>query len=198
MASRKGRKNLVRDGDTLTNQHGVTVTLDEKKALESLVAKANKKRAKMLDEASTLPRLIAGQPTGDTVGSLQLMGKESDFIVTKKTASLQRFTSRQQFDNYLNNLERVTQPNYVEERIRLYKRNFTNSLRNVYGWEESKDIIMKIRMMKPEDYMRMVESDETLEISYVPSDVRVEGRLNQIRAALGMKLKDEWYDEEYE
>ncbi len=193
---RKGRKNLRRTDEGLLNQYGVTFSEDEKRALVNAVNRANRKRSKMLKEAATLPRMVSGRATGDTVGSLQLMGKESDFILAKKTKSLQRFRSREQFENYMNTLERVNSKDYLTDRIRLYKRNHMKALENAYG-DDAKDVIMKIRMMKPDDYMKMVQQDESLEISYVYDPSARTGKLNQIRASMGMKLKEEEIDEEY-
>ena len=67
------------------------------------------------------------------------------------------------------------------------------ALENAFG-DDAKDVIMKIRMMKPEDYMRMIEQDETLEISYIYDPTARAGKLNQIRASMGMRLKDESMD----
>lgn len=190
-----GRKNLKKTGDgQLLNQHGVKFTEAEKRRLESLVNSANYRRRKMIKDASKLPRKYEGVDTGDTIGSLKLMGKESDFILAKRTKSLQRFRTMDQFDEYVKRLEKVNSPNYLRERIRQYKRNYITSLNNVYG-EKAKDVAMKIRMMKPDEYMKLVESDESLEISYnYPED---QSKLNRIRAALGMNLKDdEWLDED--
>lgn len=178
----------------LVNQYGVVFTPDEKKALESSVNRANAKRKKMLKEAATLPRMVRGQPTGDTVGSLQLMGKESDFILARKTKSLQRFRTREDYDRYMKNLTRVNSPNYLDDRIRLYKRNHMKALENAFG-DDAKDIIMKIRMMKPKDYMKMVQSDEGLEIGYIYDPSQASGRLNQMRASLGMKLKEDIFND---
>ena len=191
-----GRKNLKKVDGGLQNQYGVVFTPEEKKALEYAVNTANRKRAKMLEEAAKLPRKLYGQETGDTVWSLQLMGKESDFILQRKTKSLQRFQTKEAYNRYMKNLQRVNSKDYITNRIRQYKHNFTKSLLEVYG-PDAADIALKVRMMKPHEYMKMVEADETLEIRYEPSDVKISGRLNQIRAALGMKLKDEWSDETY-
>lgn len=189
-----GRKNLKKtEAGNLVNQYGVTFTPQEKRALENAVNTANRKRARMLKEAATLPRMVSGRDTGDTVGSLQLMGKESDFILSKKTKSLQRFRDREQYDRYMKNLRRVNSPEYLDDRIRLYKRNYMKALENAYG-DEAKDVMMKIRMMKPRDYMKMVEQDEILEINYHYTPTERTGKLNQIRAALGMKLKEESID----
>ena len=194
-----GRKNLKKtDAGNLVNQFGVVFTPAEKRALENMVNTANRKRSRMLKEAATLPRMVSGRDTGDTIGSLQLMGKESDFILAKRTKSLQRFKTREQYDQYIESLKRVNSPNYLDDRIRAYKRNFTKTLESVYG-DEAKDVIMKVRMMKPRDYMRMVESDESLEIgAVIPSDAKVPGRLNELRRSLGMKEKPEFFEEEYD
>lgn len=184
-----GRKNLKRVEGGLENQYGVVFTADEKKALEQAVNTANRKRKRMLEQEAKLPRMVGGKDTGDTVASLQLMGKESDFILQRKTKSLQRFKTREDYDRYMKNLDRVNKRDYITERVRLYKRNHMAALENAYG-DEAKDVIMKIRMMKPADYMKMVQSDETLEISYIYDPSARSGKLNQMRASMGMKLKE--------
>lgn len=191
----KGRKNLVKlDTGELQNQFGVVFTTDEKKALEQAVNTANRKRARMLKAEAKLPRMVGGKDTGDTVASLQLMNKESDFILQRKTKSLQRFRSKEDYDRYMKNLQRVNKRDYITERVRLYKRNHMKAIENAYG-DEAKDIVMKIRMMKPADYMKMVQSDEMLEISYIYDPSARSGKLNQLRGSLGMKLKEEGMDE---
>ena len=188
---KKGTKNLKRlDDGRLQNQNGVIFTEAEKKALERLVNSANAKRVKMLKMEATLPRMVRGVDTGQTIGQLQLMGKESDFIITRKSKSLQRFNSRADFDKYMSYLEKVNRKDYIRDRIRLYKRNYIKALQNVSG-DLSKDIQMKVRMMKPDEYMRMVESNEELEINFFYTTQQLEGKLNQIRAALHMKLKED-------
>lgn len=188
---KKGTKNLKRlDDGRIQNEHGVVFTEAEKKALERLVNSANAKRTKMLKMEATLPRMVRGVDTGQTIGQLQLMGKESDFIITRKSKSLQRFNTRADFDKYMSYLEKVNRKDYIRDRIRLYKRNYIKALQNVSG-DLSKDIQMKVRMMKPEQYMRMVASNEELEINFFYTTQQLEGKLNQIRAALHMKLKED-------
>ena len=191
----QGRKNLKTNAaGNIVNQHGVEFTAEDKRALVNAVNRANAKRRKMLKETATMPRMVRGKPSGDTVGSLQLMGKESDFIIAKKTKSLQRFTTREQYDKYMTALGKVNSPDYVNDRIRLYKRNHMTALRDAYG-DDAKDIIMKIRMMKPEDYRKAVTQNEELEIGYTYTPEERSAKLNSMRAALGMKLKDDYFDD---
>lgn len=189
-----GRKNLKKVAGGLQNQYGVVFTPEEKKALEQAVNTANRKRARMLEQEAKLPRKVAGVDTGDTVASLQLMGKESDFILQRKTKSLQRFQTKEDYNRYMKNLQRVNSRDYITERVRLYKRNHMKAIENAYG-DEAKDVVMKIRMMKPADYMKMVQSDEMLEISYIYDPSARSGKLNQLRASMGMKLKEEPEDD---
>ena len=180
-----GKKNLKKVAGGLQNQYGITFTQEQKKALERAVDKSNYRRKKMMAEEEKL---------NPNISQLRLMGKESDYIVSRQSKSLQGFKSMEEYEKYMDKQSRIQSGEYLEDKARLYKKNFTKSLLETYG-EEAKDIAMKIRMMKPMDYMKMVASDETLEIRYVPSDMKVSGRLNQIRASLGMKLKEDWADE---
>ena len=192
MAGRKkGSKNLARVGDSYFNQHRVEITVEEKRELENEVRKANRLRKKMLAEEAELPRKVYGVEIEDKVSSLQAMGKESDFIVSQKSASLQRFRSREDFERYRDYLKRVNSKGYIDERTREYKRNYAKALDNAFG-DEAKDIKMKIRMMKPADYRRIIQQDETLEISYVYNPNESFEKLEEIRGALGMKSKEDW------
>lgn len=197
---RGGRKektpNLKKlDGGNVQNMHGVVFTQEERKRLESAVNTANQKRMKMLKAEANLPRKKGGKDTGDMVRSLQSMGKESDFIITRKSKSLQQFKSREHYERFMDNLARVNSPDYITTRVRMYKKNHMKALENVFG-DDAKDVIMKIRMMKPEDYMKLIQSDEDLEVSYIYDPSARNGKLNRIRKALGMKEKDFWDDEE--
>lgn len=177
---KKGKPNLIKlDDGSVKNQHGVVFTETEKKALESAVNSANRKRMKMLEKEGQLPRTKGGVDTGDTVRSLHLMGTESDFILARKSKSLQRFKSREEFEIYLDNIRRVNSPDYLDERTRLYKRNHMKALENVFG-DEAKGIIMKIRMMKPEEYRELIQSDEDMEIGYIYDPSALAGRLEQM------------------
>lgn len=191
----EGRKNLKKIDGGVVNQHGVTFTNEEKKALERAANNANRKRKRMLEQEGQLPRKVAGKDTGQTVSTLQVMGKESDFIISRKSKSLQRFKTKEDYNRYMDSLKAVNSPTYLDDRTRLYKRNHMKALENVFG-DEAKDVIMKIRMMKPEEYRRMLQSDEMLEVGYVYDPSARAGKLNQIRASLGMNLKEEEFDDE--
>lgn len=198
--AKQGRKagvpNLKKtEAGLLQNQFGIEFTPQEKRALEIAANTANRKRARMLAEEAMLPRKVMGKDTGDTVATLQLMGKESDFIIAKRSKSLQRFKSKEEYNRYMENLKRVNSRDFIPERIRMYKRNHMKALQNAFG-DDAKDVVMKIRMMKPKDYQRMIQADEFLEINYVYDPSQRTGKLNQIRASLGMKLKESEFDEE--
>lgn len=171
-------------GKPLKNKWGVEFTEAEKKALITATNRSNAMRNK------DLANMNAEQT------QLYTLGKESDFILTRQHADLQRFKTREEFEDYMTKQSRIHGGEYIKDRARAYKMNFINSLMDTYG-DEAKDIAMKVRMIPPEKYIKMVAENEKLEIRYTPSDMKVVGRLNQLRTELGMKLKDEWFDETY-
>lgn len=186
----KGTPNLKKTADgELLNQHGVTFTQAERKELERLANKANKQRMKQLKEEAALPRMKGGKDTGDKVGTLQLMGKESDFIISRKHKSLQKFKSREAFEKYLDNLRIVTSRDYIDKRTELYKDNHIKALENVFG-HDADDVIAKIREMDNKEYRKKLQSDEDLEVSYVYDPSAAAGKLNKIRRALGMEMQE--------
>lgn len=183
-----GRKNLTKTELGYLNQYGVQFTEEQKRALERAVDRSNYRRKKMIAEVDKVDQ---------NANQLRLMGKESDFIISRQSKSLQRFKSMEDFERFMDKQDRIQSGEYLADRARMYKQNFSKALLETYG-DEAKDIVMKVRMMKPEEYIKMVAEDEVLEIRYVPSDMKVSGRLNQLRAHLGMKLKEDWVDEIYE
>lgn len=198
MAQRKGRRkgstNLKRTSSgNLVNKHGVTFTPEEKRAMTNAVRAANRKAAKMKAETDQIPRRVGGKDTGQKLGELRLMNREENFTLQKRSMSLNRIKSRSQFEKYMKELDYINDDPqaYVEDKIRGYKRNFTKALRENFG-DEAKDIEMKIRMMKPQQYMELVESNDELRIEYVyPDKDGASWKLEEMRAALGMPSKEE-------
>lgn len=187
---RSGRKNLkYLDDGSIVNQYGVTFTDAEKRYLESKVVLANRKRKQMLQKEGQLPRRANGQTLQDRVATLHLMGKESDFILAKKSKSLQRFRSREQFDSYVKNLERVLEPDYVDKRTEQYRQNYITALERAFG-SEADDLISHIKSLTPEAFRERIASDEDLEIHYIYPTDDVNARLNELRVGWGIPPKD--------
>lgn len=176
-----GRKNLVKVEGGYQNQYGVTFTEQQKKDLERSVNRSNYQRKKMQKEADTLNPQNA---------QLRLMGKESDFIISRQSKSLQQFKSMEDYERFMDKQARIQSGDYLDEATRHYKRNYMKALDNAFG-DDVKDIKMKVRMMKPEEFRKKVESDELTEIGYIYDPQSRSGKLNQIRASFGMKQKEE-------
>lgn len=181
----EGRKNLKKVPGGFQNQHGVTFTVEQRKALERAVNRSNYQRKKMQAEADKL------NPNNS---QLRLMGKESDFILSRQSKSLQRFKSLEDFEKYMDKQARIASGEYLEDMTRLYKRNYMQALENVFG-DDAKDVKMKVRMMKPADFRRLVESDELAEIGFIYDPSARQGKLNQIRASFGMRQKEDLFDD---
>lgn len=183
-----GRKNLVRVEGGYRNQHGVTFTEEEKKALETAVNTANRKRNRMLKAEA--------DATGQSVEVLRIMDKESDFILAPKTKSLQRFKSKEAYENYLANLQNVNRREYVDERTIQYRENYNTALDNAFG-DEANDIKEALNNMSPKEYREFVaEADDVLEIGYIYLPSRRTEKLNEIRSKLGLETVEVPDDEE--
>lgn len=176
-----GRKNLVKVDGGYQNQYGVTFTEQQKKDLERFVNRSNYQRKKMQNEADTLNPHNA---------QFRLMGKESDFIISRQSKSLQQFKSMEDYERFIDKQARIQSGEYLDEATRHYKRNYMKALDNAFG-DDAKDIKMKVRMMKPEEFRKKVESDELTEIGYIYDPQSRSGKLNQIRASFGMKQKED-------
>lgn len=204
----KGVKNLKRIDGGFLNQNDVFFTEQEKKALESAVRKSKREQKKLREIFDPLAYKIEGRETGATVGQMRLMGKEADFSIADKTASLQRFRSHEEYERYMKNLNRVNSKGYIHERARLYKRNYQTALTDPQSglglaYDDVSDILMKIRTMKPDEYIKQVASNEELEIGYLYDDGNgsIQQKLNAIRSALGLKhreLEEFWDGDEYD
>ena len=184
-----GRKpktpNLKRVEGGYQNQYGVTFSEEQKKALERAVRRSNYKRDKQIKAEDAMVT-----PSGRSNAQLRIMGKESDFIIARQSRSLQGFKSMADYEAFMDKQARIQSGEYLNDRTRLYKANHMQALKNVFG-DDAKDVIMKIRMMKPEKYREMLQKDEFLEVSYVYDPSALSGKLNQIRQSLGMKTKED-------
>ena len=177
-----GRKekvpNLKKVEGGYQNQYGVIFTPEQKKALENSVRRSNYAREKQLNaeygKANALQRYLS---------------QESDFIITRQSRSLQGFKSMADYEAFLDKQSRIQSGEYLADRTRLYKANHMQALKNVFG-DEAKDVIMKIRMMKPEEYREMIKKDVFLEVNYIYDPSAMQGKLNQIRKSLKMKEKE--------
>lgn len=175
-----GRKNLKKTETGYINQYGVEFTKEQKRALERAVDRSNYRRKKQIAEADAL------RPENK---QLRLMGKESDFIVSRQTKSLQRFKSMEDYEKYMDKQARIQSGEYLEERTKLYKRNYMKAVQNELG---DSGIAMKIRMMKPEKFRELVETHgDDMEISYIYDPHAQIARRNRIRELLGMKPVDD-------
>lgn len=183
-----GKKNLKKVDGGVLNQHGVLFTQEQKKALERAVNRSNYQRKKMLAEEERL---------NPQATQLRLMGKESDFIITRQSKSLQRFKSMEEYEAFMDKQARIQSGEYLADKTRLYKQNYIKAVRNEL---EDEGIAMRIRMMKPEDFRKLVETmGDDMEISYVYDPTTKLARRNKIRSLIGLREIDEedpFYNEE--
>ena len=187
---RTGRKNLKRlDDGRIKNQHGVIFTEEERRKLVSAVNQSQAKRRKQLEEVAKLPRTNRGKKTGDTLATKLDSGYEPDFIITAKSKSLQRFQNKREYTRYMNYLKRVNSGEYLNDRTRLYKKNYIQAIKNVHG-ADADDIVKKVRYMRLDKFRKMIEQDELLEIAYVYTTEDLAGERERLRESFGMEEEE--------
>ncbi len=180
---KKGSPNLQRKGKKIINKHDVAFSEKEKRKLESLVNSANRKRRRMLQQEADLPRMLGGKDTGQKIKDLQTMGKESDFILAKKSKSLHKFRSKEEYRRYIKNLSRVVDRDYIAKRVELYRKNQIKALKNIYG-KDAAPVIKILKKLSLKDYMRAVQSDELLELEYLYDPREAAAKLGYFQQAL--------------
>lgn len=194
----KGSKNLVRTDDYIINQYGVQITKDEYRRLQNAVRTANRKRKQMEEYFSNMPLMMGKKPSPQTRDQLRLMGQELDVMIRKRSAAVNRFTNRKEFENYLNATIRTTKTDYIRERGVLYKKNTIAAIHKEFGMfpELANGLAMKIQMMPQKQFIDLIGSDELFEIHYIYSAQEKLRQLMRMRDALGMKSKYDDYEDE--
>lgn len=191
-------KNLIRTDDYITNQFGVKISQDEVKRMQSLVRRVNYKRNKMIKEFADKPLYYGGKKLDEDRRQLSLMGEEMDIMIRKRSAAVNQFGSKKEFNAYVRQLERVADTDYMEYRSRLYKRNLMKAIEEKYANfpDQTKGILMKIRMMKPEEFQKLIGTDRLFQIKEHYMLGGALNRLANMRERLGLRPLDLEDDEE--
>lgn len=125
MAREKGVKNLINVGyGSRVNQHGVRFTASEMKIFRNQVQRLNKKSDAYKDRV----RLLKEQSKYGKGSRVKI-----DPLFSKKSASLQRFKTREQFERYSATLRRQSSKSYTPGRFRTEKENFKEAIRSVFN-----------------------------------------------------------------
>jgi hypothetical protein len=181
--NRKGNKNLEKVGEGFRNKEGVFFTKEDKKLLESKVNSANAKRRRILKDRNEDVRTILGVPQDYTVGE-DFASK--DFLLVKKTKSLQRFKSKAQFNKYLEYLDKVNSRDYIDKKVEIYKQNYITSIQNTFSSDGDK-AIDKIKNMSTKEFAKLVNSELYSGIQYIYSPEEYSIRLEGLNAILGVE-----------
>lgn len=192
-------KNLIRKDDYITNQYGVKISQDEVQRMQSLVRKVNYKRNKMIKEFADKPLYYGKKKLDENRTQLSLMGEELDLVIRKRSAAVNQFTDKRSFNAYVKRLEKVADTSYIDYRTKLYKRNLMKTIEEKYAAypELTKGIVMKIRMMKPEQMQQLIGSDRLFQIKEHYSLGGDMTRLQNMRERLGLRQIDLEDEEEY-
>ena len=136
MARKKGSKRLIDVGyGSRENKFGVRFTASEMKKLRNEVRRVNKRL-----ETYTRQMQRIRQSNRNTIDSRIPV----EPLFEKKSSSLQRFRSKDEFKNYLSKLRRQGSDRYINYRIEVEKENFKQAIRSVFSPNEAETLIRKI------------------------------------------------------
>lgn len=196
MAKKKGPgrrgPNLKRQDGFIINQHGVKITEEEARQLRNIVQKVNRKAAAMEKEFEGQPLFYGSRQLDENRQQLKLMGEEMDIMIRRRSAALQNFTTKRQFNAYLKNAQRAADRDYLDYRGKLYKRNLMAAIETQYKEfpELTKGLLMKIRMMPQREFQKMIGTNRALQIGFVYSLSQRMTQLMAMRESLGIRSPD--------
>ena len=196
MAKKKGPgrrgPNLKRQDGYIINQHGVKITEEEARQLRNIVQKVNRKAAAMEKEFEGQPLFYGSRQLDENRQQLKLMGEEMDIMIRRRSAALQEFTSKRQFNAYLKNAQRAADRDYLDYRGKLYKRNLMKAIETQYKEfpELTKGLLMRIRMMPQSEFQKMIGTNRALQIGFVYSLSQRMTQLMAMRESLGIRSPD--------
>ena len=119
MAQKRYRRN-ARGSIILPN--GQTISMTEQKHFKSVVNSANRKIKRL---QSQLPK--------QATSVFAEFGVMSDFMMSTKSYSFRRFRNKREFNQYVRQLERITNRNYLTRVVNTYRKNIRRAITNVFG-----------------------------------------------------------------
>lgn len=153
--------------------NGQRITPKEQRALRSAVNSANRKRKKLLEQLPTEAKI-----------KYREFGIESDFLMRRKSTSLNRFRNKSEFNKYLRSVQKIASGEFEKKRTNTYKENYIRALRKTFNSSANK-AIKAVRDMDYKTFKHKVESEQLEEIGYVYYDPNNE-KLTRISQQLGV------------
>lgn len=151
----------LEDGSKV-NQYGVIFSEEEYKTLVARVNSANRKQKRLKTEQAQLDKYFIDE-LGYKTHQRGAIVEDDDFIMARKHKSLQKFKSKDAYYNYISNLERVLQRNYIENRTSRYKENYIKGIKGVMG-DIATPLIEKLDKIKGKDFNYLVATSLDMRI----------------------------------
>lgn len=169
----------------ITNQYGVRLTEKEQKELKYLTDKANKNRRELIKSSSDKFLEFHGyRPQGDE--AVNRIGVGDMSVMKNRSKSLHQFKSKEDFKKHMSKLKTVTDKNYMNKKVDIYRENYIRKLKEVHGRgksgkdgkfkpnvrqpKELEKFIKTLRSMSHHDYISMVQTNPLFEINYHYTD----------------------------
>lgn len=175
------------DGSTW-NDKGVEFSRADQKKLVSLVNSVNRKK-KRLTSGSNLQAQMLGFDYSKK--GRARFGDGYDMLFAEHSKSLHQFSSREEFENTIRQLETMAHRNYVENQISAYKDMFIKGIETVTNEDESqRELIDHLKAMTNEEFSKRVQSGFIQAIEFIYGQEDYESRIASIRNRVGLDAFD--------
>ncbi len=177
MARRKGSKRLVDVGyGSRQNKFGVRFTKSEQRMFRNEVQRVNKRL-----ETYTRQMQNIRQSNFNTIDSRIPV----EPLFDRKSTSLQRFRSKDEFNEYISRMRKQGSDNYRSWRYRTEKENYKKAIRSVFSEADAKVLINKVNKL-PEQKLHEAFIAKKLEhtgyIYYDPDKAKYNEIMSQLDA----------------
>ena len=152
MAQKRYRRN-ARGSIILPN--GQTISMSEQKHFKSVVNSANRKIKRLQSQLPKQAKSVFAE-----------FGVRSDFMMSTKSYSFRRFRNKREFNQYVRQLERITNRNYLTRVVNTYRKNIRRAITNVFG-TSGRPLNRFINELSDKELRQLTLEGELEDIGYV-------------------------------
>lgn len=162
MARKKGSKQLINVGyGSRENKFGVRFTASELKKFRNEVQRVNARLTTYTKNMQSIRNLSESQIDSRI---------PVEPLFQKKSASVQKFRSKEEFRSYMAKLNRQGSDAYRDYRYSIEKENFKKAIRNTFSKQDADVLIKKINKMTPRRIHNLMISKQLEHTGFVYYD----------------------------
>lgn len=178
--------NIKWHGDYGYNKHGVEFTREEHKALQYAVNSVKRKKDRLMD-SNNLQAQVLGYDY-----SKKRLNDSYDLIFANHSKSLHQFKNREEYENMMNELNKMKDRAYIDNQINDYKDMFLKGIHTITTDKADYEEIKKaVDGMSNEEFAKRMQLGFVEMVEFIYDPTNLSKRLNTIKNRLGLDTVDE-------